>query len=82
MTAGKTLWPGILAGSGTHQWPSPSPLTPQESYLSNIDGRVQTRANIHDDVCAEVLEWIAKQKQFEKKGMHRMIGESWQPLGY
>ena len=35
-------------------------LTPQESYLSNVDGRVQTGANIHDDVCAEVLVQTAK----------------------
>jgi hypothetical protein len=30
-------------------------LVPHEPYLSNIDGRVQTWANIHDNVCAEVL---------------------------
>lgn len=67
---------------GTSVAKSPTTLIPQEPYLSNIDGRVQTGANIHDNVCAEVLEWIAQQKQFEKKGMYGIIDGSGQPLGY
>lgn len=31
-------------------------------YLSNINGRVQTGADIHDNICAEVLKWMAKYK--------------------
>lgn len=33
---------------------------PCEPYLPNVDGRVQTGANIHDDVCAKVLQWTGE----------------------
>lgn len=45
---------------GTSVAKSVTTLTSQESYLSNVDGRVQTGANIHDDVCVEVLVQRAK----------------------
>lgn len=67
---------------GTSVAKSLTTLIPLEPYLSNIDGRVQTGANIHDNVCTEVLEWIAQQKQFEKKGMYGITDGSEQPLGY
>lgn len=61
MTLDKMLWLVALGrGWGTSVAESITTQDPCESYLPNVDGRVQTAANIHDDVCAKVLRWTGK----------------------